>query len=141
MAWPSRGFRTGRRDAGAAGFTLIEVLFALSALTLVILMSLVAFLERNKRLQQANELIRAYQSLSNEAERQRHRDYKYLKTETAFLSDTAVLEPLGPYTTDVDVVQKSPGVKSVTLIIRWQDGRREAKLGLLRTDTGGSNLW
>jgi prepilin-type N-terminal cleavage/methylation domain-containing protein len=139
------------RHGRNAGFTLIEVLLALAILTIVILTSLAVFLERNKRLQQASDLIRAYQSLANEAEMQRHVPYGMLKTkadflsDTAvkadFLSDTAVLAPLAPYTTDVEVVQKSPGVKRVSLIIRWKRGQTEAKLDILRTDTGGANLW
>jgi len=134
-----------------AGFTLIEVLFALAILTLVILMSLAVFLERDKRLRQASDLIRAYQSLANEAEMQRHVPYDALKvsdpgvtreeTKAMFLSKTDVLAPLAPYTTDVEVVQKSPGLKRVSLTIRWKKGKSEAKLDLLRTDTGGANLW
>jgi prepilin-type N-terminal cleavage/methylation domain-containing protein len=125
----------------AAGFSLIEVMFAMAVVTLVILMSLVVFLERNKRLKQANDLIRAYQALSNEAEMQRHVAYGSLSSGPTFLSDTAVLEPLEPYTTDIEVVQKATDVKSVTLIVRWLNGKREAKLELIRTDTGGANLW
>jgi prepilin-type N-terminal cleavage/methylation domain-containing protein len=129
------------RGKRAAGFTLIEVVFAMAVITLVILMSLVVFLERNKRLKQANDLIRAYQALANEAEEQRHIPYGSLSSRVGFFSDTAVLEPLGTYTADIEVAQKAPSVKSVTLIIRWQEGKREAKLELLRTDTGGPNLW
>lgn len=114
----------------------------MAVVTLVILMSLVVFLERNRRLKQANDLIRAYQALSNEAEMQRHVPFFALKTQTAFSSDTAVLAPLAPYTADVVVVLKSPGVKEMTLILRWEGSKREAKLRLIRVATGGgSNLW
>ncbi|MEA2489261.1 MAG: hypothetical protein QOH21_1053, partial [Acidobacteriota bacterium] len=50
------------------GFSLTEVLVALLILTLVITSSLVVFVERNRRMQQASELVLAYQALSNEAE-------------------------------------------------------------------------
>jgi hypothetical protein len=29
----------------------------------------------------------------------------------------------------------------VLMTIRWNEGQRQAKLELLRVDTGGSNLW
>jgi len=123
------------------GFSLLEILFAFAVLMLVITISLLAFLERNKRLQQANELIRAYQVLANEAEVWRRFDYKGVNEATAFSSDTMVLAPLEPFTTRVEVAQVKPWQKNVTLIIRWHGGEREAKLGLVRVDTGGTNLW
>lgn len=123
------------------GYSLIEVIAAFAVLTVIILVSLTAFLERNKRLAQANELIRAYQSLANEAEMQRNVPYDELESGTTFLSPTDVLAPMAPFTTKVDVSLRSPGVKNVSLIIQWKNGAKEAKLDLLRTDTGGSNLW
>lgn len=114
----------------------------MAVVTIIILMSLVVFLERNKRLKQANDLIRAYQALSNEAEAQRHLPFSALKTQASFSSDTAVLAPLAPYTADVVVTPKSLGVKDVTLILRWENDKREAKLRLVRVAPGGeSNLW
>jgi hypothetical protein len=29
----------------------------------------------------------------------------------------------------------------VTMTIRWNNGQREARLALVRVDTGGGNLW
>jgi prepilin-type N-terminal cleavage/methylation domain-containing protein len=124
------------------GFSLIEVLAALLILTLVITMSLAAFVERNKRLRQASEIILAYQALANEAEYRRHIDFAALETASPqFISDTSLLAPLAPYGTVVAVQQTRPNVKNVTLTIRWKNGEREAKLGLVRVDTGGTNLW
>lgn len=124
------------------GFSLVEVLVALMILTLVITTSLAAFVERNRRLQQASEIILAYQALANEAEWRRRVDYAALDTQAPeFMSPVDVLEPLKPYNTIVAVKQVQPGVKSVLMTIRWREGQRSAKLELLRVDTGGSNLW
>jgi prepilin-type N-terminal cleavage/methylation domain-containing protein len=124
------------------GFSLIEILVALMILTLVITTSLAAFVERNRRLQQASEIILAYQALANEAEWRRRMDYASLETQAPeFVSPVDVLEPLKPYSTIVAVKQVQPGVKSVLMTIRWREGQRSAKLELLRADTGGSNLW
>jgi prepilin-type N-terminal cleavage/methylation domain-containing protein len=124
------------------GFSLVEVLVAFLILTLVITMSLAAFFERNRRLQQASEMILAYQALANEAEYRRRIDYAKLETsKVEFISDTAILVPLQPYGTAVAVTEAAPGVKNVTMTIRWRNGQRLAKLELVRVDTGGTNLW
>jgi prepilin-type N-terminal cleavage/methylation domain-containing protein len=124
------------------GFTLVEVLAALAIMTFVITTSLYAFLERNKRLQQASEIILAYQALANEAEYWRRVDYAALATKgNTFLSDTAVLAPLAPYETVVKIDDVKAGVKNVTLTIHWRNGERDARLGVVRVDTGGGSLW
>lgn len=124
------------------GFTLVEVLVAFAILTFVITVSLAAFVERTRRLQQASEIILAYQALANEAEYRRRMDYGALETQSAeFVSDVEILEPLKPFATVVSVEQIQPGVKNVLMTIRWKNGERQAKLELLRVDTGGSNLW
>jgi prepilin-type N-terminal cleavage/methylation domain-containing protein len=126
---------------GQRGFSLIEVLVAFAILALIITMSLAAFLERNRRLQDASELIRAYQCLANEAEVWRRVPFAAVRPAAAFTSDTMVLLPLDSATTQVEVVTANSSRKDVTLIVRWRDGKREAKLGLVRVDTGGTNLW
>jgi prepilin-type N-terminal cleavage/methylation domain-containing protein len=124
------------------GFSLIEVLAALLILTLVITMSLAAFVERNRRLRQASEIILAYQALANEAEYRRRIDFTSLETSPPqFVSDTALLAPLTPFGTAVQVTQTQPGVKNVTMTVRWNNGARQARLALVRVDTGGTNLW
>lgn len=124
------------------GFSLVEILFAFLILTLVITISLAAFLERNRRLQQAGEIILAYQALANEAEYRRRMSYGSLESEPVeFVSDTAILAPLAPYGAVVSVTQTQPGVKNVLMTIRWRNGLRQARLELVRVDTGGSNLW
>ncbi|PYQ31270.1 MAG: hypothetical protein DMF56_05050 [Acidobacteria bacterium] len=124
------------------GFSLIEVLAALLILTLIITMSLAAFVERNKRLRQASEIILAYQALANEAEYRRRIDFAQLETsKPQFISDTKVLAPLEPFTTVVTVQKTKPAVKNVTMTVRWNGGTREAALSLMRVDTGGTNLW
>jgi prepilin-type N-terminal cleavage/methylation domain-containing protein len=125
------------------GYSLIEIMVAFAILLLVLTITMAAFLERNRRMKQANELIRAYQSLSNEAERVRRLPFADVQPANAF-ANTEILAPLGPSCeTRVEVELKNPQRKDVTLIVRWDDGsgNREAKLGLVRTDTGGTNLW
>ncbi|HEX6085486.1 MAG TPA: type II secretion system protein [Thermoanaerobaculia bacterium] len=124
------------------GFSLIEILVAILILTLVITFSLAAFVERTSRLQQASEIVLAYQALANEAEYRRRISFSALEgASPEFLSDTAILEPLQPFSTIVAVTQGKPGVKNVLMTIRWRNGERQAKLELVRGDTGGTNLW
>ncbi len=122
------------------GFTLVEVLVALLILALVMTTTLAVFLERNRRLQQANEMILAYQALSNETEVQRRINYDSLAS-GAFSSDTTLLGPLAPFNATVTVIPKPPDTKDVMLTITWKGGLRKASLELSRVDTGGSNLW
>ncbi|HYH06870.1 MAG TPA: prepilin-type N-terminal cleavage/methylation domain-containing protein [Thermoanaerobaculia bacterium] len=124
------------------GFSLAEVLAAFLILTIVLTTSLLAFLERNNRLRQASELVLAYQALANEAEFRRRIEFDQLDTsKKSFITDTEILAPLAPYGTAVRVDHKEPGVKHVTLTVRWHEGKREATLALVRVDTGGTNLW
>lgn len=123
------------------GFSLVEVLAALLILTLVITVSMAAFVERNNRMRQASEIILAYQALANEAEYVRRTPYMTLATRVGFESPTELLAPLGPHAAAVVVNETKPGVKNAVIRIRWRQGTREAKLTLVRTYTGGGNLW
>jgi len=124
------------------GFSLAEVLIALLVLAIVITTTLAMFVERQKRLRQATEIILAYQALANEAEMRRRIDFDQLDAAPAvFLSDTTLLKPLQPFATIVSVKNAQAGVKHVTLIVRWNNGQRVATLGLVRVNTGGGNLW
>jgi len=122
------------------GFTLVEVLVALLILALVMTTTLAVFLERNRRLQQANEMILAYQALANETEIQRRTDFTSLNS-GPFSSDTAILAPLSPFVATVTVADISPDTKDVMLTVTWKGGLRKASLELSRVNTGGSNLW
>jgi prepilin-type N-terminal cleavage/methylation domain-containing protein len=126
-----------------SGFSLVELLFALLVLTLVIMTGLAVFIERNHRMQQAEETLLAYQALSNEAEMQRRVDFDKIVPSIAFRSKTNpdLLAPLAPYTTKVDVNASQAGIKDVTMSITWKKGERVAKLTLTRVDTGGENFW
>ena len=124
------------------GFSLIEVLVGLLVLTIVITTTIGIFTERQRRLREANETILAYQSLANEAEVWRRIGFTQLDTAgNTFKSDTSILGPLSPFTTTVRVDTARPDVKNVTLTIRWQTGKRQARLALVRVDTGGTGLW
>lgn len=124
------------------GFSLPEVMAALLILTIVITVSFTAFLERNRRLQQASEIMLAWQALANEAEHQRRVAFNNLDDLDAFLSETEILEPMKPYRTAVTVEDVEPGVAYVTMTVRWGEGKRVERLMLVRVDTGGSSrLW
>jgi prepilin-type N-terminal cleavage/methylation domain-containing protein len=123
------------------GFSLAELLMALLILTIVITTSMAAFVERNRRQRQAREIILAYQALANESEYWRRIRFDNLERDLDFQSDLALLEPLGNVTTIVAVERTQPDVKNVTLTIRWQEGKRLARLGIVRVNTGGSGLW
>ena len=127
------------------GFSLAEVLVAFLILTIVITTSLAAFLERNKRLQQAAEIVAAYQALANEAEYVRRTPYTALiagKTTPTFESAPAeLLAPLVDYKTAISVEEVKPGRKKVLLTVRWKEETSEARLEVIRVDTGGGNLW
>ena len=123
------------------GFSLVEIMAALLVLTFVITSSLYAFLERNKRLQQASEIILAYQVLANEAEYQRREAFNLLASGKSFNSDLALLAPLAPYKTIVTVDPVKTGVKNVTMTIRWKNDEREARLAIIRVATGGGGTF
>jgi hypothetical protein len=110
-------------------------------LTIVITTSLAVFVERTRRLRQASDTILAYQLLANEAEMQRRIAFKDLSSGTLFESDTALIAPLAPYVTKIDVTPKRTTMKTVTLSIRWNGGQREARLTIMRVNTGGGDLW
>jgi len=124
------------------GFTLIEVLVALLVLTVVITTTIAMFVERHKRLRQANETILAYQALSNESEIWRRIAFAQLdNTPPTFQSDTAILAPLSPYVTTIHIDTPRADVKSVSFTIRWANAQRTATLSIVRADTGGNGLW
>lgn len=125
------------------GFTLVEVLVAVLILGLVITTSLAIFLERNKRLQQANELILCYQALANEAEARRRIEFHDLpQSSKDFVTDTEILKPLGAYKAEViTVAAKQPDLINVTIRVTWRNGEKQQDLTVVRANTGGNNLW
>jgi prepilin-type N-terminal cleavage/methylation domain-containing protein len=123
------------------GFSLAELLMALLILTIVISTSMVAFLERNRRQKQAREIVAVYQALANEAEYWRRLPYDQLQNYREFQGDHPILSALGEHNKVVAVVESEPNVKKVTLTIRWQQGKRQARLGVVRVNTGGTSLW
>ena len=128
--------------AKSRGFSLVEVLVGLLILTIVITTTIAMFVERQRRLRQANETILAYQALSNEAEIWRRIAFGQIDAQPpVFQSDTAIIAPLAPFSAAVHVDTPRADVKNVTFTIRWSNAQREAKLSIVRVDTGGSSLW
>jgi prepilin-type N-terminal cleavage/methylation domain-containing protein len=124
------------------GFTLVEVLAAFLILMFVVTTSLYAFLARNKRLQQASEIVLAYQALANEAEYRRRDRFDELEGRSPkFVSETDLLESMAPFRTAVTVELVKPGVKNVTMTIHWHNEEREARLVVLRVDPGGGGTF
>src|SRR5437762_11129217 len=94
------------------GFSLVEVLVGLLILTIVITTTIAMFVERQRRLRQANETILAYQALSNESEIWRRIAFSQLDSQAlTFQSDTAILAPLSPYSTAIHLDTPRPDVK------------------------------
>lgn len=122
------------------GFSLAEVLVGVLILGIVISTSLAVFVERRKRLQQASEVLLAYQVLANEAELQKRKNWDDIAPGT-FTSGTALLAAFDTPATIVSVKDVSSTVKNVMLTIRWKNGQREAKLEIVRVNTGGQPLW
>jgi prepilin-type N-terminal cleavage/methylation domain-containing protein len=124
------------------GFSLVELLVALLILTVVITTTIYMFTMRRQYLREANETVLVYQVLANEAEVWRRIPFGDLESKSAgFQTDTTMLTPLNPFTTAVKIDKPRDDVKQVTLTVRWQNGGRQARLALVRVDTGGSNLW
>ena len=123
-----------------------EVMAALLILTLIITVSFAAFLERNRRLQQASEIMLAWQVLANEAEYQRRVPYISLEDSDEFESPVDLLAPLKPFSTTITVEEdeEDPTLSYVTMTISWhkgEKGERTEELTLVRADTKGSPLW
>jgi len=124
------------------GFSLVEVMVGLLVLTIVITTTIAMFTERQRRLRQANETILAYQALANEAEIWRRIAFNSLDGQPpTFQSDTALLQPLSPFSAAVKVDTPRADVKDVTFTIRWNGGKTEARMSIVRADTGGTGLW
>lgn len=124
------------------GFSLIEVLAALFVLAIVITTTMAMFIERQKRMQNANETILAYQAIANEIEVRRRIPYDQLETTApTFVTDTTILKPLTPFAATVAVSQAKDYVKTVTMSVRWRNGQRVERVSITRVDTGGGGLW
>ena len=125
------------------GFSLVEVMAALLILSFVLITSLAVFVERQRRLQRADELIVVTQALVNETEVLRHEPYSSLHPGAAqpFTTTTEILGSLPSAETEVKVEQWKPGVKLVTLTVRWREGTASQSLQLVRADTGGGTFW
>jgi len=124
------------------GFSLIEVLAALLVLALVITTTMAMFIDRQKRMQNANETILAYQVMANEIEVRRRIPYDQLEAAApTFITDTTILKPLMPFAATVAVSQAKDYVKTVTMSVRWRNGQRVERISITRVDTGGGGLW
>ncbi|HVT05335.1 MAG TPA: type II secretion system protein [Thermoanaerobaculia bacterium] len=125
------------------GFTLVETLVGLLILTLVVTTSLAVFVERQRRLKEADDTIVAYQALANEAEVQRQVPYASLSTTStqSFATDTMILVSLKKPATSVAVKQPGPNRKIVTMTVSWNDGLRHADLSIARVSIPRGYFW
>lgn len=130
------------RFTRSGGFTLVEVLFGLLILGLVMTTSLAVFYERERRIQYAEDSFLVWQAISNEAELIRFQPWPSIgkSGKTSFQSDLAILDPLENVTTTISVTESGPSVKKIVLQVDWGEGRT-ARTTVIRSDTGGSNLW
>jgi len=108
------------------------------------------FARRSQYLRQSNETVLVWQVMWNEMELWRRMDWTSLESQPPkFQSDLGILKPLGAVDTKVDVAvsKDDPHIKNVTLAVFWEYDKtnkiykRNAHLGVLRADTGGTNLW
>jgi prepilin-type N-terminal cleavage/methylation domain-containing protein len=132
------------------GYSLPEVLVALVILAIIITTTIGMFARRQQYLRESSETILVWQVIWNESEIWRRISFGSLEAQpNKFQSDTSILTPLNPYTTKVEVAPSAddPNVRNVTLTVLWdydnqnKTYRRNAHLSVLRSDTGGSNLW
>ena len=132
------------------GYTLPELLVALVILAIVITTTIAMFARRQQYLRESSETILVWQAMWNEMEIWRRIDWASLDSQSpTFQSDLSILAPLQPFETHVDVaVSKDDAhIKDVTFTVQWQWDKekkiynRNARLEVLRADTGGSNLW
>lgn len=132
------------------GFSLPEVLVALAILLIVIATTIAMFARRQQYLNESSETILVWQAIWNESEIWRRLDWGKLEDQPKkFQSNTAILAPITPFDTKVEVVvsEDDPHVKDVRLTVLWQYDKdkkiyqRNAHISVLRSDTGGSNLW
>lgn len=126
------------------GFSFAEVLVALLILAVVITTTLVMFTERQRRMRLAKETIISYQVLANEVEFWRRQPLAFIDdtSNQQFQTPTTLLAPLAPFVTLVQVARTNDDVRQVTFIIRWESGKREAKLSIARVNIGGPDpLW
>lgn len=125
------------------GFTLIETLAGLLILAFVLTTSLLVFTQRQQRLREADEMIVAWQALSNEAEFVRLESYGSLTTGSSrpFEASSSLVSTLDRASTAVSVVDWKPGVKRVVLTVTWNGGARRASLSVVRSATPGGQFW
>lgn len=128
---------------GSRGFSLVEVLAGLLILSLVVTTSLAVFYHRERTLVRAEESMLAWQVLRNESEIIRRIPWAQLDALHAqpFQSDLAVLSSLEGVSSRVEVGEGRPRVKDLTLTLSWRGGEQTASVTVLRSDTGGANLW
>lgn len=125
------------------GFTLIETLVGLLILAFVLTTSLAVFVERQKRLRQADELIAVYQALANEAEVSRVIPFSSLTPGTStFRSDTSILAGVSGVSTSVTVRPWNSGARLVEMTVQWNDGTRTETMSIVRVNPGaGGSFW
>ncbi|MGA7616038.1 MAG: type II secretion system protein [Thermoanaerobaculia bacterium] len=128
---------------GQRGFTMVEILVSLLILALIVTTSLGIFYDRSARLRRAEQTIFAWQVLGDEAEYLRHVEYAGLTVTTAlpFQTGQKLLARLPNAKATLSIEQTAPDVKTAHLSIIWEGKSSPVTVDVIRTDTGGSNLW
>lgn len=128
---------------GSRGFSLVEVLAGLLILSLVITTSLAVFYHRERTLVRAEESMLAWQVLRNETEIIRRIPYSQLEAlhGQPFRSALDIASELDGISSRIVVGDSKPMMKDLTLTLVWNGGEQTASATVLRSDTGGANLW
>lgn len=136
-------FAMPTQRARQSGFSLVEVLMAILILGVVITTSLFVYYERERRLRDAGEVMLVWQVLGNEAEALRHARWVTLAPGSSqpFLTDLALLDPLGSVLAEATIQEIDASTRRVVLRVSWRGGTREATAEVIRSDTGGDPLW
>ena len=132
--------RLASKSGPRSGFTLIEVVFALAILSFVLLATVLTLAARKEGDRRAEQQMRIWQVIENEAEMRRFTPYASLKhgAELPFESDLAILEGLEAEAR-VRVEETVPNLKVVTIEVVY--GGRRASLDVYRAQTGRGSLF
>jgi prepilin-type N-terminal cleavage/methylation domain-containing protein len=125
------------------GFSLVEVLAGIVILSLVVTTSLAVMYEREQRLREAEATVLAWQAIANETELLRRIPFTQLQTRHGkpFQGDLAILKRVPDAGTRLQVTNPKPNIREIVLTVTWSGETKKAEASMVRTNTGGENLW